>query len=68
VAYDYSALDSVQGDLDSNGMVDVDDVLICLDLAFITPTEEQLKLADLDEDGDVDVDDVLICLDLCFGY
>lgn len=57
----------VLGDLDSNGTVDVDDVLICLDFAFVTPTEEQLKLADLDEDGDVDVDDVLICLDLCFA-
>ena len=55
------------GDINSNGVVDVDDVLICLDLAFVTPTEEQLKLADLDKDGDVDVDDVLICLDLCFA-
>ncbi len=57
----------VLGDLDENGVVDVDDVLACLDLAFVTPTEEQLKLADLDSNGVVDVDDVLICLDLCFA-
>ena len=56
----------LKGDVNLDGTVDVDDVLACLDLAFVTPNEEQLKLADLDKNGVVDVDDVLICLDCCF--
>ena len=43
----------LKGDLNNDGTVDVDDVLICLDLAFVAPTEEQLKTADLDGNGEI---------------
>lgn len=62
----YEVSTSLKGDLNFDGEINVDDVLICLDLAFVTPTEEELKTADLDGNGKIDVDDVLICLDLCF--
>jgi len=57
----------LRGDLNRDGVVNVDDVIICLDLAFVTPTKEQLETADLDGNGEINVDDVLICLDLCFA-
>ena len=56
----------VKGDLDKNGVIDIDDVLLCLDLCFTTPTAEDYAIADLDENGVIDIDDVLLCLDLCF--
>lgn len=56
----------VKGDLDKNGNIDIDDVLLCLDLCFVTPSAEDYAVADLDVDGDIDIDDVLLCLDLCF--
>jgi len=56
-----------RGDLNRDGKIDVDDVLLCLDLAFVFPTAEQLKTADLDENGVINVNDVLMCLDLCFA-
>jgi len=56
----------IRGDINGDGVADVDDILVCLEVAFTTPTEEELKFADLNIDGVVDVDDVLICLDLCF--
>ena len=56
----------LKGDLDKNGVIDIDDVLLCLDLCFTIPTAEEYEIADLDVDGDIDIDDVLLCLDLCF--
>ena len=56
----------LKGDLDKNGAIDIDDVLLCLDLCFTIPTAEEYEIADLDVDGDIDIDDVLLCLDLCF--
>ena len=60
------AISVLKGDLDKNGVVDIDDVLLCLDLCFTTPTAEEYAIADLDENGTIDIDDVLLCLDLCF--
>ncbi len=54
------------GDLNGDGAVNADDVLVCLELVFTSPTEAQLNTADLDGSGAVDIDDVLLCLDLCF--
>ena len=62
----YVPEDVLKGDLDKNGVIDIDDVLLCLDLCFTTPTAEEYEIADLDVDGDIDIDDVLLCLDLCF--
>ena len=60
------AISVLKGDLDKNGVVDIDDVLLCLDLCFTTPTAAEYAIADLDENGTIDIDDVLLCLDLCF--
>ena len=62
----YVPEDVLKGDLDKNGAIDIDDVLLCLDLCFTIPTAEEYEIADLDVDGDIDIDDVLLCLDLCF--
>ena len=62
----YVPEDVLKGDLDKNGVIDIDDVLLCLDLCFTIPTAEEYEIADLDVDGDIDIDDVLLCLDLCF--
>ena len=62
----YVPEDVLKGDLDKNGAIDIDDVLLCLDLCFMIPTAEEYEIADLDVDGDIDIDDVLLCLDLCF--
>ena len=56
----------LMGDLDENGVVDVDDVLACLNLCFGTPTADDIRKADIDGSGVIDVDDVLACLNLCF--
>ena len=62
----YVPEDVLKGDLDKNGVIDIDDVLLCLDMCFTIPTAEEYEIADLDVDGDIDIDDVLLCLDLCF--
>lgn len=54
------------GDVNVDGKIDVDDVLACLDLCFVEPTQADLQKADIDKSGTIDVDDVLLCLDLCF--
>lgn len=54
------------GDLDKSGVVDVDDVIACLELAF-SAEDGQANQADFDKNGKVDVDDVIACLDFCFG-
>ncbi len=56
----------LMGDLDENGVVDVDDVLACLNLCFGTPTADDIRKADIDGSGVIDVDDVLACLNRCF--
>ena len=53
------------GDVDQNGEVDVDDVLLANDyyLSRAELTDDQITAADVDQNGEVDIDDVLLIND-----
>jgi hypothetical protein len=50
---------TARGDVDGNGVVDLLDARLCLQIAtgYLTGTPEQLYAADFDGDGDVDLED-----------
>ena len=54
------------GDVNGDGVVDVEDVYLLLQICFRTPTAEELLLGDIDNSGEIDVDDVYACLQMCF--
>ena len=58
-----------KGDVNGDGLVDLMDVRMCLQIAtgFLVGTELQRDAADVDSDGDVDMDDVVILSEYILG-
>lgn len=56
----------LRGDLNSDGLVDVSDVNICIDMV-LGKQAQNLNIADLNGDGQVDVSDVSALIDLVLG-
>jgi len=61
--------ESLPGDVNQDGRVDVLDVRICLQIAtgFLTPTAAQEAAADVDGDGDVDLADAELLAEYIIG-
>lgn len=57
---------TVFGDLNDDGIVDVTDVSIIIDMV-LGKTEKDLEKADLTSDGDIDVSDVSLLIDIVLG-
>lgn len=59
------------GDVDQNGEIDVDDVLLLIDYTLgkdgAALTEIQIQAADVDQSGEIDVDDALLIIDYTRG-
>lgn len=59
------------GDVDQNGEIDVDDVLLLIDYTLgkdgAALTEIQIQVADVDQSGEIDVDDALLIIDYTRG-
>ena len=57
------------GDVNRDGVVDVLDARLCLQIAtgFLTPTAYQECVTDVDEDGDVDLDDATLLAQYIIG-
>jgi hypothetical protein len=58
-----------KGDVNGDGLVDLMDVRMCLQIAtgFLAGTELQRDAADVDSDGDVDMDDAVILSEYVLG-
>ena len=54
--------DQLYGDVNGDGLVDIDDALLIAryDAQLVTLTEQQLAVADVNGDGSVDIDDALL--------
>ena len=59
------------GDVDQNGEIDVDDVLLLIEYTLgkdgAALTEIQIQAADVDQSGEIDVDDALLIIDYTRG-
>ena len=59
------------GDVDQNGEIDLDDVLLLIDYTLgregAALTEAQLQAADVDQNGEIDLDDALLIIDYTRG-
>lgn len=58
-----------RGDVSGDGVIDLVDVRLCLQIAtgYLNPTEAQRAAADVDWDNDVDMDDVTILSEYILG-
>ena len=55
---------SVRGDVDGNGVVDIDDLNIVINIMVKKATMAQWPKADIDGNGDVDIDDLNIIINI----
>lgn len=60
----YPKVDTLRGDVDGNGMVDIDDVNAVISIILNKPLNQALQSADVDGSGFVDVDDVSIIINI----
>ncbi len=66
---DMSSGNEIQGDVDGNGSVDINDVVLTVDfvLGNTEPTPDQLAAADLDDNGSINIQDVVALVDEVLG-
>ena len=61
--------ESIRGDLNADGVVDVDDVNIAINVILKVNTNASIaEMADLNEDGTVDVDDLNIIINIILTH
>jgi hypothetical protein len=56
----------IEGDVNLDGLVDIQDVIMCIDLilSILEPTEEQLMATDLDNDNLINIFDILLLVEI----
>ena len=59
----------MSGDIDGNGIVDIDDIIAATRIYFGIPTNPPLNpnVLDLDGDGQVDINDIITLTRIYFG-